>query len=233
MRVAICFSGQLRNVQSTHERWIKPNVIDANAEHQIDFFVHSWYDNTTVGTAYTASNNTDVVVTSKPVPDDIIQQIYTCYNPISVELERPIKFDARDYNERRLSGAVPENGISRLWSLWKANQLKKEYEAMHQFQYDVVACARFDLGYLRPFSFNLVREKGIYHPGHSPHGFNVCYAMGDSQSINQYTNLLLDYDKVYRSGVTWADELLASGYLNMLTIPIYDCDIPTQINREN
>ncbi len=232
MRIAICFSGQLRNIRSTYENWYKPNVIDANKHHDIDVFVHSWFDKNTVGSMHYAANRIpNSVIASEPVPHDVVQQIYDIYNPISVVLQRPQLFDEKHYNERRLPDAVPAHGISRLYSIFRSVQLKTQYETDHNFKYDVVVCARFDFAFNEPFSFDLVRSHGIYHPGYSPLGFNVCYVMGDSDSINRYSFLYHNVETVYNTGIDWCDECLAHTYLEMCGIPVYNFKVRNSINR--
>jgi hypothetical protein len=232
MRVAICFSGQFRNVQSTFDRWYNPNVFDVNQEHQIDVFAHSWFDNQTVGKVhYAANRNLNTVVASEPVPDNIIQQIYTIYNPIRLELQRQKTFDEKNYNERKLIDAVPQHGLSRLYSIMRSVLLKKEYEIENNFVYDVVVCTRYDFMLMEPFAFDIVTDEGVYHPGHSPHGFNVCYAMGKSKIMDFYANLYSHVDTVFNSGIEWCDELLAIRYLEMRGIPTFNFNIRNNINR--
>ena len=89
MRIAICFSGQLRNVKSTFEDGYKPNVLDVNSHHQIDVFGHSWYDKTTIGTTYMAANRErNSIKAADAVPEGIIQTVYDCYDPIILVLQK-------------------------------------------------------------------------------------------------------------------------------------------------
>ena len=232
MKVAICFSGQLRNVSSTYEQTLKSNILDANSEHQIDFFVHSWFDRNTTGKIYYASNEIpDSVAACNPIPDDVVQQMYNIYNPISVEMQHPKQFDEKDYNHRRLNGANPQNGLSRLYSLYRSVKLKSEHEIENNFIYDAVVCTRFDLGFVESFNFNLITKNGIYHPGYSPHGFNVCYAMGDSASVDTYSFLYHNVNAVFNTGIYWCDENLAKRYLEICNMPVYDFHKQTRINR--
>lgn len=232
MRIALCFSGQLRNVESTYYQSYKQNVIDANPQHQIDCFVHGWFDNTTVGSVFYAANHVpDSVVACDPISNDIISQVYTLYNPVRLELQRPQVFDEKNYNERKLLDAVPQNGLSRLYSLFRAVKLKSEYEEENNFSYDVVVTTRFDFVFQQPISFDVVTNKGVYHPGYSPHGFNVCYAMGDSETMNTYSYLYYNVDIVFNSGATWCDELLALRYLQLTNTSVYDFSIPCTLNR--
>lgn len=232
MRVALCFSGQLRNVQTTYEQSWKPNVLDVNQHHQIDVFGHSWFDKTTVGTVYYASNPDPFYQPANAeIPSNVIQQIYDAYNPIKLSLEHQLEFDDRNYNEHKLPGATPKNGISRLYSIYQANTLKRQYEESNNFRYDIVVCARYDFVIKEPMLFDQVTQYGIYHLGYSPHGFNVCHAMGQSQAIDLYAELYYHYDDVYRMGNVWADETISLGFMRAVNLPVYDLHIPNGINR--
>jgi hypothetical protein len=118
-----------------------------------------------------------------------------------------------------------------LYSIYQANLLKRQYEKDNNFTYDIVVCTRYDFKLLKPMLFDWVTvdKPGIYHPGGSP--FNVCCAMGDSTSANQYAELYLNYDMIYRMGTTWVDEFLAKDYLNYNGIEVYDMHIPNGLNR--
>ena len=137
MRIALCFSGQLRNVKSTFDKWYKQNVLDVNQHHQIDVFVHSWFDKNSVGSVYYAANEIpNSVQGSDPLPENVIQQVYDCYNPIKFELQHQKTFDEKNYNDRRLHGAVPQNGLSRLYSIRRSIMLKLDYELENDFKYE-------------------------------------------------------------------------------------------------
>lgn len=233
MRVALCFSGQLRNVKSTFDGWYKPNVLEPNAHHDIDVFVHSWYDKNTVGNIYHAANEIpNSVQACDPIPENVVQQVYDLYDPVEFHLERQLMFDEKNYNTRRLHGAVPQHGLSRLYSIFQVLSLKVNYEKTHDFTYDVVACARFDFTFKQPFSFDIVTQpNAIYHPGYSPHGFNVCYAMGDSESMNKYGMLHRYVDDVFNTGISWCDENLAKKFIEMAGMQSIDFNVLNGLNR--
>jgi hypothetical protein len=234
MKIALCFSGQLRNVKSTFEKWYLPNVLEPNAHHEIDVFVHSWFDRNTVGGVFYAANEVpNSVVACDPIPTDIVQQVYDLYNPVKFQLQKQLVFDEKNYNTRRLHGAVPQNGLSRLYSIKQSILSKLQHEEEHNFKYDVVVSTRFDFTLKQPFLFDLVKERGVYHPGFSPHGFNVCYAMGDTESMNQYALLYDCVDEVFNSGIHWCDENLANKFCELYNIPVYDFRILNGLNRGN
>lgn len=231
MKIALCLSGQLRNVQSTYS-WFKSNVFDCNSSHIIDTFVHSWFDKNTIGNVHYAANHIpNSVIACDPIPDNVINQVYDSYNPIVFQLEHQKQFDEKNYNTRKLLDAIPQNGLSRLYSLYKSVKLKNYYEIENNIQYDLVMVTRFDLMLLAPVIFDNFINNGIYHPGNSPHGFNVCCVIGKSSDINVYSKLFNLVDDVFNTGIYWCDELLAIQHCNMQSLAIYDFNIPTKLNR--
>jgi hypothetical protein len=211
---------------------MKPNLFDANAEHQIDVFVHSWYDADTPGTLYYAANdNPTFQKATDPIPSNVIQQLYDNYNPVRLELERPRTFDVKRYYERRMVDAIPENGMSRLYSINRVLHNCRSYAYDAGFTYDVIVNTRYDFILNSPVKFDSVVESGVYHPGFSPHGFNVCFAMGKSNDMGWYGKLYGMVDAIFNTGVTWCDELLTVQHLKLLDIPTHNLHIPNGINR--
>jgi hypothetical protein len=228
MRVAICFSGQLRNVRTTFEQFYRPHVLEPNQHHEIDTFVHAWYDRDTIGQSLITAGGG---VGSTPVPGNVIQEVYEYYNPKTTLLQHQLPFDERNYNDNKYPMIKPKFTLSKMYSGWMSNQLRLDYETKFGFKYDVIAVARFDWAFLQPIHFDFVTRPGIYHPGLNPHGINVGYIMGDDSSINTYSNLFYDVQRVYDTGVSFCDEILAEAYLTRQNIPIFNFATPTTINR--
>lgn len=229
MRVALCFSGQFRNVRQTYENHWVPMVFNHNTHHQIDVFVHSWYDKSTAGQVLmTAAGNRG----SEPVPANIITDVYEMYNPISMMTQQQLPFDEKNY---KISPAfpfiTPRFSLSRMYSSWMCNQLKLAHEMHMGFKYDVVVTTRFDWVFRAPLQFDRITHPGIYHPGLNPHGTNIGCIIGQSSFVDHYNNLYWDVEQLYNSGVPFCDEILAESYLTAHKVPIYNLSIPTTINR--
>ena len=228
MRVALCFSGQFRNVRQTYEQYWLPQILQHNAHHHIDVFVHSWYDKTTAGQTFMTAGGG---VGSHATPDNVIQDIYELYNPVAMSLMQQLSFDERNYNDNKFPMIIPRFTLSKMYSAWACNQMKARHEVDHQFRYDVVAVARFDWAFQQPVFFDKVTQPGIYHPGLNPHGINVGYVMGDSPSVDLYNELFWKVQSVYDMGVPFCDEILAEAYLNLIGIPVHSFFTPSTINR--
>jgi hypothetical protein len=228
MRIALCFSGQLRNVKQTYEQYWLPNVLTPNAHHQIDTFVHSWYDKSTTGTSFVTAGGG---IGSHPTPANVIQDIYDIYNPVTMVLQHQLPFDEKNYNDNKYPMIIPKFTLSKMYSSWMCNQLKSVHEGSQNQRYDVVAVARFDWAFQQPVLFDAVTTPGVYHPGLNPHGINVGFVMGDSTSIDRYNMLFHDVQSVYDAGVPFCDEILAQAYLGHLNIPIHNLQTPSTINR--
>lgn len=228
MRVALCFSGQLRNVRQTYEQSYLPQILTPNSHHQIDVFSHSWYDKTTTGTQFITAGGG---VGSNVTPANIIEEVYQLYNPIATILQQQIQFDERNYNDNKYPMIKPMFTLSKMFSTWLSIQLKINHEAMYNFTYDVVAIARYDWIFHQPVAFDIVQAPGVYHPGCNPHGINVGYVMGDSSSMNHYASLFHNVSSVYDRGVPFCDEILAQEFLLYTNTPIHNFAIPSTINR--
>ena len=156
MKIAICFSGEPRFVNECFPL-IKKNIIDVND--YIDFFIHTWFSDDIVDKKlYTNSISSFGESTIKK---DVIEDINRLYNPKSIIVETPIKFNSDvDWGssmDRYFSG-YKESGYSKidfrdikisnmysfLYSNMKSILLKKEYELKNGIKYDAVVRFRFD-----------------------------------------------------------------------------------------
>ena len=232
MNIALCMSGQLRNVTDSFSKSIQSNLFDCNREHTINTFVHAWYDNTTVGTVYYASNDDPLhSPIGPPVASSVVSDMYACYNPVKTLLQSQIIFDDHMYTDRRMPGAIPRNGMSRLYSMYQCNKLKSDHEQENGFEYDIVINTRFDVILHAPIIFITLHNLHIHHLGYTSHGFNPLFVYGHSGTMNEYCTLYHYIAEVYASGIRWCDEYLADTFLKMRNIPIEDDAISTSLNR--
>lgn len=94
-----------------------------------------------------------------------------------IELFRPVKIDVKpqeyidtEIANMRLRYHSPEDetmvhkDLSIAWKVWRAAQLKREFEAEEGFTYDVVLISRFDVKFAGVQPIENVEEKTIYVP---------------------------------------------------------------------
>lgn len=140
-RVAICLSGQARhwrvsakNIKNFFETHKRHTTLEMPIHY--DYFFHTWDTNTwrypkTQHTVFREEKHNDEV--------DLVKE----FNPVDYEVEK----------------WVPENFL-RAWdpmfySFSKSLLMKRNYEIKHNFEYDVVIKARFDIIYNPQYSFDI------------------------------------------------------------------------------
>jgi hypothetical protein len=141
MRIAVCFSGQVRTGVENYQniREILGELYDS-----CDFFIHTW--NFCSYKTYNLSN-----IAKKPViePSEKFEVIRQLYSPKKMVVDG--KYIGYQTTE--------EYGIQALWhSFWKSVELKKQYELENNFKYDYVLKLRMDLIINRHTPFELLQE---------------------------------------------------------------------------
>jgi hypothetical protein len=229
MKIAICFAGQFRNLERNYPNF-KEMILDANTEHEIDFFVHGWFDKSVPDTEYLTAVGGRA---STPVPRDVLAQLYECYNPKVVMLEHQIEFDAKNYHDNKYPGINPKYSLSRMYSVFQVNRARLEYQWENKIRYDVVVSTRYDWAFREPVKFETVTESAIYHPGLNPHGINVGWIMGPSFHMDAYSKLFYNVDLLFQQGVSFTDEILAERYLtDICRFKIIPFNISAYMNRD-
>lgn len=206
MKIALCFSGQPRSLEEGyiyHEK----NLLALN--HNLDVFIHTWYDPSLVGQAFEYSTQE---VNVKSYQEESVSRIFKLYKPVSIKIEKPKNFIAEQGYKKSSEGwdsttkeakAVRTNNIfSQFYSIYQANRLKKEHEVEQNFVYDVCVRSRFDFALNVGIKFDeLPFEKEVlYVPdlklGNNPH-FNDQFAFGGSRAMDKYSNIYLNCDKFF------------------------------------
>jgi hypothetical protein len=146
MKIAVCLSGQPRGIPLSLDQ-LKNNILTPNEI--VDTFVHTWYhpdwDNVPFDSAQPGQED-GRLGKWKPKTDQIIKE---SLNPLKITIEKPNNF-AEFLDLLGQPSAVQTKMASIFYGMWKANELKKEYENEHNFKYDIVLRVRFDLFYNHP-----------------------------------------------------------------------------------
>lgn len=141
MRIAVCFSGQVRTGVENYQ-----NIREVFGElyDSCDFFIHTW--NFCSYKTYNLSNIAKKPVTESPEKFEAIRQLYS---------PKKMVVDGKYVGYQ----TTEEYGIQALWhSFWKSVELKKQYELENNFKYDYVLKLRMDLVLNRHTSFELLQE---------------------------------------------------------------------------
>lgn len=135
MRVAVCFRGQLRTYKRTLENLKRFfNTID-NGNATIDYFFHTWNDNLYFPTdrhkLSALENNT--------------YKLADYDETFLKEQLNPKMYIIEDHKKYKKRSTTTEHWGALFYSIFHANELKKKYERINKFTYDLVINTRFDL----------------------------------------------------------------------------------------
>jgi hypothetical protein len=153
MRIALCLSGQPRGLPLSCEKLKEGLIIPSGIT---DIFIHTWYHPDFDGQYFDSAqpHQSNRVGYWKEKSDEILKEQL---NPITLLCEKP--HDFKDYDLPGPATAVQTKIASLLYGIWKANELKKDYENQNGFKYDIVIRTRIDMLYERPIVItDLIRE---------------------------------------------------------------------------
>jgi hypothetical protein len=141
MKIAICFSGQIRTGVECSSNFL--NYI-GDLRSSCDFFVHTW-------DVETISMNLHVDIgkeANKPfvVDKSVFENFKEVYNPKKMVIDTYDSVETRNApGGLRFNKKANAYVVSLFESIFYANELKKEYEKENNFKYDFVVRCRPDL----------------------------------------------------------------------------------------
>lgn len=159
MKIAICFSGQPRFVSECYPG-IKSNIIEANRNHDIDVFVHTWFSDD-ISEKILYHNEFSSFSGEAKIKKNAVDEIKKLYDPLDLMVEQSINFfpsvnyegsfTRQEDTSRRMGVDKSEfikmrlnSHYSSLYSIMQSNLLKKKHELKNGFVYDWVLKVRFD-----------------------------------------------------------------------------------------
>jgi len=173
MKTAVCFTGQCRSLEFTHES-IKRNLLEPLGECDIFMYIS---ENESSHKAAKYMTSTEMIVAPDPV------------------------LDLEGINHMQAGERGGINGyIQMLHGMKECNEMRKAHEEKNNFQYDRIIRSRLDVKYFDklPANFNEYDiEKQIYIPDFhcwaivQGAGYNDRFAVGNRGSMNIY---LSEYD---------------------------------------
>jgi hypothetical protein len=197
MRVALCISGQPRNVYRGFE-----NILQ-NMKFDFEVFVHSWWDNKSNQNTFKKilyDGREDEV--SEIVDNDWIGKLYGSFNVNKVLIEKQKHFDIPEVFEKRKLKFTHTFGVySSLYSVYRCNKLKRNFELDNGFTYDWVIRTRPDFGLSEPLTLDGLDESIIYAPNDNSHnyGFSDQFAIGSSKNMDVYSGVFPIIENVIES----------------------------------
>lgn len=168
IRVALCFSGQPRSFAEAYP-YIKKNIIDCNPN--VDVFIHCWYDEKEAGQKFKNTSDSAREGGINVVETNVPNQLIRLYQPKLYAFEPQQDFSTfiKPEYEFARDKTQPFATFSMWTSIFKCNELKKQYEKENDFIYDIVIKARFDLAITTPvYTSNLQNQNTIITIGPEP-----------------------------------------------------------------
>lgn len=207
-KIAVCFNGQLRTAESASSNLIK---YFGEYFNNIDFFIHTWTHNSVrVPFNINLEPEADVKV------DNIeIEKIISLYHPINYIIENS------EVYYRRIQEKYGSTGdLVNFWhSFYYSNTLKKVYEKLNNFKYDVVVRLRPD-AIFPPDRFFVNDLKEFYEDKNS---FYLQERFGDALQISNSVNMDIAADfygnRTFYGQHFWPMDLFKS-YINDQKIKI-------------
>lgn len=226
-RVALCISGHFRSYEQAYSS-LKKAILNPIRP---DIFIFTW---NTVG--YDGADRGDNHLVKVPINQHRLQQLFA---PKQMVIEPARVWDTRKYAHRLGSGLrTPYNVNGMFYGIYKANQLKKEFEKKHNFTYDIVIRGRADLLFNNLLNMNDIENckntNGIYFPKFGSYGgINDQFAFGSSKSMDLYAETYNNLDKYFDMGCLWHAETMMKFSVDYFELPILRTDIEYHILRAN
>lgn len=194
--MAICFSGQPRSIDKKDFESVRlfyQNLIEPNGG--ADVYVHAWFDKGLAGKDYVPGSTHFVHLGTWSGNED--ELIAKCYEPVACVLESqdrlaPFIEEARAFGFGSKKFSL-ESTFGMFASIYEANKLKQEQEALHQFKYDVVVRARFDFCLNTKIDCSQLDLTKVYVPGRwtkrqPKTNVNDSFAIGSSENMDRYSS---------------------------------------------
>lgn len=199
MRVAICLSGLIRSKNS----WVNTIEKIKKTSTEICVFVHSQYLTKPCSSSVFIDSSTDNNVILKYMEPqcilDILQPNSYLFDHYEIDV-LPLCRDLTDIMHCAQYGK--ENSCktySMYYSIYKANELKKDWENKNNIKFDVVYRIRSDIELLNEHDLprKTIQPNTLYVPANDHHGgLNDQFAFGDSPSMDLYSSCFLNIKNI-------------------------------------
>jgi hypothetical protein len=138
MKIAVCFSGQIRTGVQT-----APNILRyiGDLRSECDIFVHTWDIKTDPNQQ--KPDDPNILIN---VDRSVFSEFYRLYNPLYMVVEPyRLRAVASTWGGERVDAKTGRNYVSMFESIYESNQIKMIHEQKHGFVYDRVIRIRPDL----------------------------------------------------------------------------------------
>jgi hypothetical protein len=120
---------------------------------------------------------------------------------------------------------VVENCINMFYKVKRCNDLKKQYENIHNFKYDIVVRLRTDTPFRSPLSFSEDKDK-IFIPANLDYG-GVCdqFAYGCSELMDKFCDLFTNIKQYFDEGCLFHPETIVKYHCDKVGLDIVRQDV--------
>jgi hypothetical protein len=257
MRVAVCYSGFLRNIQKTF-----PNISQQMLKgHDVDFFIHTWnvpeyseeisYSKSTicpklilVEEQKAFEKNPYGFINCNTTPEQYLNDLKSSGEDKKF-FEKPSKENNFDFNKDLevvkfgYYSSFPYNFLSQFYSFYKAIDLKKIYEQNNGFEYDCVIRIRPDVYLNEQIDLNLLNMSYMnifdapYHKGTNL-TVNDHFACSSSKLLDLYGECFLFLSTYYFIyGVDFIQEIVLGKHFEVNNVHINKLSTSYLITRDS
>lgn len=240
MKISVCISGCVRYPEFALKSL---NKIKSNED--IKIFIHTWniYDKVeflkTVGGLESKEKdktyNTDFNFLSQYYYQSLLIENYDLKKKDFEEIFSTLKFPkylirhVENDEESKISSGI--GMLSMYYSIYRANELKREYEKKYQMTFDRVIRMRFDSDFedKELDLTNLVSDVNIPEGEDWLDGINDQFAVGTSKGIDIYSNFFNEIQNYQH--LPYHPEILLKEYLHSKNIYPHRFNFPIKINN--
>lgn len=205
MKIALCFSGGIRNLEENYES-IKRCLLDPL---DVDVFIHGWYfkinelENKHKMYRKQETPMNKVIYLLKPKKYKL--EVYNKEKEEEIKNKYNIDQIKDKYKNKYLSELYP-NTCGMFTSINESNKLRLEYERDNNFVYDIVIRCRPDFIYYTPLNLEILKlvKRGTILMPLDNYAYNTLqcdkFAIGTSDDMNKYCDLInniLKYEEEY------------------------------------
>jgi hypothetical protein len=208
MRIAVCYSGQPRDIKECHNRHIEILHKWAGNDSTIDFFIHLWFEDI----------QNDGKAFWEPYPkrgkwdSGIKNWIDQNIKPKKIQLEKPRVFTSGVLEPDKRCPHPVNNTMSMFHSIYHANDLKRNFEKENNFIYDCVFRMRTDthfindIGYKEQYDISSVNI--MDDCVHAEYAINDHFAFGNSVIMDVYSDAYYFLETLVEKGSIMNPECL-------------------------
>jgi hypothetical protein len=226
MKIALCLSGQPRGLPDAFN-FLKENLIEPN--NITDIFVHNWFDPSLIGKPFDSAQpcQSDKVGVWSENTEQHLKSLF----PKKIILEQP-----KNFNEfcdlQNLPHAIQTRLASAFYSSFTCNELKKEYENLNNFTYDLVVKTRLDILYHKKIIIqNFINDLDSIYVADMHHSMRAndsyptqksgwtysslgdTFAIGSSKNIDIFTSVFTKFKDIYNDIWPYAYGEAYQGYV--------------------